>query len=383
MKEKLQSGKKIPLWLLAGLIVLASRILLFAIFWYWKNKTGSDNGLFSSLLRWDSGWYANVAENGYGSEAGIGYNGQASWAFFPLVPLLERFATRLTGLPIRVAGVLLNSVFLYLLTWLGARYIIELDNGWRQALVFMLFLNFGPYNVYYSTLYTEVFFGLLICLALYSLQRRRWVLMGLCGAMASATRNTGVFIVFAVPVWCIQQYLREEDPLHKKSLPGLIRWVAQKPRLILGTFLMPLGLFVYMQYLYLHLGDGLAFMNVQWAWGKVVGNPIKNLWQGLINIGTYDFFQATCTMVVLYLLLHQVLRRRLETVLTTLFILIPLSTTVGGMTRYTLCSFPVLLELSYVLQKKERLAKLIWAIYLGIFGVATTWQWFQVNWVMT
>lgn len=380
MTEKV--GKKLPLWLTAGLIVLASRIFLFAIYWYWKNRTGSDDGFFTSLFHWDSGWYSAIAMDGYSMDAPIGSDGQAKWAFFPLVPLLEGLVTRLTGLPIRVAAVLLNSVFLYLLTWLGAHYIIALDTGWRQALVFMLLLNFGPYNVYYSTLYTEVCFGLLICLALYGLQRRHWLLMGLCGALASATRNTGIFLVFAVPVWCVLSYLREEDPLHKKSVPGLIRWVLNKPVLILGTFLMPLGLFTYMHYLYNGLGDGMAFMHVQWGWGKEVGNPLEHLCRGLIDIGSEGFFQASCTMLVLYLFLHQLLRRRTEAVLTILFILVPLSTSITGMTRYTLCSFPVLLEASHVLQKKEWPAKLVWTAYLMAFGVGTAWQWFEGNVVM-
>ena len=51
MKKIRTQGKTIPLWLTAGLIVLASRILLFAVYWYWKNEFGSDNGFFRSLMQ--------------------------------------------------------------------------------------------------------------------------------------------------------------------------------------------------------------------------------------------------------------------------------------------------------------------------------------------
>lgn len=374
--------RKLPLWFKAGLIVLVSRLVLLGVYWYWKNSVGSDAGPFTALFRWDAGWYSSIAEYGYGGESAVAINGQAPWAFFPVVPLMEGLLFRLTGLPVRVVGVLMNTVLLYLITWLGGRYILELDLGARQAAVFMLLINFGPYNVYYSTLYTEAAFVLLVCLALYCLQTRRWLLMGLFGALASATRNTGIFVVMAVPVWCLVTYLDQKEPVQKKSVPDFILWVLKKPRLILGTFLMPMGFFLYMHYLDRLLGDGMAFMHVQFAWGKSVGNPILNLWNGLMDIGTDNFFQAVCTVVCLYLFVHQALRRRPEAVLSFLFILIPLSTTVAGMTRYVLCSFPILLEASHVLSKKSKLSLGFWAVFLFVFGIGTTLKWFESALIM-
>ena len=384
IKLRLLRGRslELPLWLVAGLIVLVSRLLLFAIYWYWKQQTGSDNGLFSSLMQWDCGWYSSIAENGYGSEATIHSDGQAPWAFFPLVPWLEGMLTRLTGLPIRVAGSLLNTCALYLITWLGGRYVLDLDSGPAQAMTFMLFVNFGPYNVYYSTLYTEAFFVLLTCLTLYCLQKQHWLLMGVFGALASATRNTGIFLVFAVPVWCIASYLRQSKAPARPSLSGFLRWIVQKPRLILGTFLMPMGFFLYMRFLTGLLGDGLAFMHVQYAWGRSVGNPLVILYNSLISIGSETFFQGVCTLVVLYLCVRQILRRRVEGVLSLLFLFIPLSTSVFGMTRYTLCSFPVLLEISDTLSRKNRLAQIFWSLFLLVFGIGTTLQWLMSSSVM-
>lgn len=367
--------RRLPLWLVAGAVVLASRLLLFAIYWLWKQHTGSDNGLFSALMQWDCGWYAGIAENGYGGEASAAADGQAVWAFFPLVPWLEGTLTRLTGLPLRVAGSVFNTCILYLITWLGARYILDLDSGPAQAIAFMLFVNFGPYNVYYSTLYTEAVFVLLTCLTLYCLQKQHWLLMGVFGALAGATRNTGIFLVFAVPVWCIATYLQQHQAPNRPSLPGFLFWILQKPRLILGTFLMPMGFFLYMHFLDGLVGDGLAFMHVQYAWGKAVGNPLVNLLSGLMQIGSEDFFHAVCTVAVLYLCVRQLLRRRLESVLSLLFLVIPLSTTVYGMTRYVLCSFPVVLEISHTLSRKEGLAQIFWALFLLVFGAGTTLQW--------
>lgn len=373
----LSTRRAVPLWLKAGLIILISRLVLLGVYWYWKNAVGSDAGPFSALFQWDSGWYALVAENGYGGENAIAVDGQAPWAFFPVVPCLEGILNMLTGLPTRVTGVLMNTVFLYLITWLGGRYALKLDTGAKQATAFMLLVNFGPYNVYYSTLYTEAAFVLLVCLSLYCLQTRHWLLMGLFGALAGATRNTGIFVVLAVPVWCLLTYLDDKESGQKKSVPDFLLWVLRKPRLILGTFLMPMGFFLYMHYLDRLLGDGMAFMHVQFAWNKSVGNPLLNLWNGLMNIGDTSFFQAVCTLICIYLFVHQALRRRPEAILTFLFIFVPLSTTVDGMTRYVLCSFPILLEASHVLSQKNRLSQAFWAAFLFVFGLGTTLKWFE------
>lgn len=375
-----KNGQKLPLWIEAAIIVMLSRLVLFAVYWYWKTSTGNTEGFFTALYNWDCGWYESIVKNGYQTEQDIG--GQANWAFFPLVPMLEGILSRLTALPPGIVGPWMNMLALYLITWWGACYIQRLDVGQKQAAAFMLLINFGPYNVYYSTMYTEAMFVLLVGLTLYCLQTEHWLLMGLFGALAGATRNTGIFLVFSVPVWCLLTYLGRKDIHHKRNVKDFILWVLQKPRLILGTFLMPMGFFLYVQHLNKLIGDGLAFMHVQFAWGKEVGNPVLNIWNGLMDIGTENFFQAVCTLICIYLLVHQALRRRPEAIITFLFIFIPLSTTVSGMTRYVLCSFPILLEAALVLSKKERLAKYFWGTFLFVFGLATSLKWFEAANIM-
>lgn len=369
-----KNGRRPPVWLAALAIVVLSRLLLLALYVYWKQDTGSTDGFFRALYRWDSGWYGSIAENGYMGEAAIHASGEAPWAFFPLVPLLEGAFARLTRLPVRVAGVVLNTVALYFLTFLGGLFCREVDGSEKQALAFMLLLNFGPYNVYYSTVYTECCFALLLCAALYCMYRRHWLLMGVCGALLSATRNTGIFLVLVIPFYCIGQYFQEEE---SRSLPGFCRWLLGKPRLILGTFMIPMGFFLFMRYLTALLGDGLAFMHVQYVWGREVGRPLAKLAAGLVNIGSMDFYLASCGVLALYLGLRRILRRRPDGLLTLVFLLIPLSTSLVSLSRYVMCSFLVVAEAAAVLSEKGRLAKLVCAGFLLIWGIGTSLAWFQ------
>lgn len=377
MQDRRSLGKQagpLPMWAIALVIVVLSRLLLFGVYWYWKNDVGSTDGFFRALFQWDSGWYAAIAENGYVGEAVIERNGQAPWAFFPLVPFVEGAVARLTHLPVRVAGVLFNTVLLYLLTLLGGLFCRDIDGSEKQALAFMLFLNFGPYNVYYSTLYTEGCFALLLCAALYCMYRQHWLLMGVCVALLSATRNTGIFLVLVIPFYCIQLYLREEN---RRSVPSFFRWLWERPRLVLGTFLMPMGFFCFVRYLSGLLGDGLAFMHVQYAWGREVGNPLAKLAEGIMNVGTMDFYLAACAALAIYLGLRRLLRRRPEGLLTLIFVLVPLSTGLASLPRYVLCSFLVVAELAAALAEKGRLAKISCAAFCLVWGIGTSLQWFQ------
>lgn len=373
---------KIPLWLQALILVILSRALIVLLFLLWRHQYGESSGLFDALFRYDSGWYVGLASQGYVGESIIHLgSGEARWAFFPLAPLLEGCFSRLTGLDVSVAGVLLNTVFLYLLTWASAAY-LQRDNQ-SGSLLLMLLINFGPYTIYYSTLYTETLFVLLVCLFLFCMRRGWWLRMGICGALASVTRNMGVFLVFAVLAFCIQQYLRQAKELgNRPGLPGFLVWVFQKPRLVLGTFLVPFGLFSYMAYLDWLVGDGLAFAHVQIAWQRTPGNPLLSLISGLNTLGANEFYFALWTLVALYLCCRQALRRNVDSVVGFLFILIPLSTSILCMPRYAACCFPVIEEAAYVLVSKGRLEKVFWYGFLLLLGVVTTWQWFCNNPVM-
>ncbi|MGN0974958.1 MAG: hypothetical protein ACI4OL_03080, partial [Gemmiger sp.] len=285
LKKSLKSEterKQLPLWILAGIISVSSRVILYLIFLVWQKNTLSDVGFFQALYQWDCGWYASIAQNGYRGEIAIhAENGQAAWAFFPLMPFLERVAEYATGYSLEISGVLLNSVFLFFLTWAAGAF-AGMEGERTQQILLMLLINFGPYNVYYSTLYTETLFALLICLFLICMHQRRWIWMGICGLLASATRNLGVFLVFTVLVFCIQEYLHT---VGRKNIFSFIRWIWEQPQLILGVCLIPLGLFSYMAYLGQLLGDPLAFVRVQIGWGGTENNRFSVLWNALSDIG--------------------------------------------------------------------------------------------------
>lgn len=383
-REKISAAAP-PIWLCALLLTVFSRLVLFALYLIWKQKYGVEIGIFDALHRYDCGWYEAIAQYGYRGETAIHEGGgQAAWAFFPLVPLLQGAASALSGLPPRVTGVLLNTVFLFLLTWAAGAYGMLVGKTRRVAVLLMLLFNFGPYNVYYSTLYTEVLFALLVCLFCYCMRKKWWLRMGLCGALAGATRNMGIFLAFVVLVACIQNYLsgKEEQAVGHKSLIGFARYVLVQPKLVLGVCLIPMGFFAYMAYLQSLLGDGMAFAHVEIGWEKTAGNPAAVLLSALNTLGAHEFYYALWALAGAYLCCRQAIKRRPEAVASVLFVMIPLSTSVFSMPRYVACSFPLVFEAADCLKEKGKLEKFFWYGFLLLLGAVTSWQWLCNNPVM-
>jgi hypothetical protein len=81
-------------------------------------------GVADAMCHWDCAWYEQIALHGYGGppRATPADFGQASWAFFPLYPLLIRGVMGVTGLGPHGAGFAINAVLFPVLVLLAASY---------------------------------------------------------------------------------------------------------------------------------------------------------------------------------------------------------------------------------------------------------------------
>lgn len=227
------------------------------------------------LCRWDCHWYVHLAEVGYDGFPTPKLLNGGNWAFFPLYPVLVGLLIKLTALPTMVVATA-TSIALSV----GATRIAWplLGRSLPAYTLFSVFLLAGPFSIYFTTFYTEVLFLFLTVCVFAALKRRRFLLAGLFAAGLSATRIVGVFIVFAilVEVWLDH---RERGGSWRDFIPAVLR----RPDLLLGFALAPFGLFAYMAFLHLHMGDALAFQHVQRAWGRPFGLPPVFVWNALAS----------------------------------------------------------------------------------------------------
>jgi Gpi18-like mannosyltransferase len=275
--------------------------------------------------RWDAVHYLTIAAQGYhGIEA----------AFFPLYPLMIRVLGSFTGSDL-IAGLLIsNAAFFFGLLFLYKLLEHEFDRSVGRRAIF--YVSIFPTAIYFSAVYTESLFFFLTVASFYYMRSQRWLVAGLLGFLAALTRAEGLLLV--VP-FAIEWYSR----YHTDPLRGL--------RHALPVLLVPIGLGLYMAYLWVLRGDPLYFSHVQSHWGRQAAWPwvsVVNSFQSIshAHMGQTVANQAlelAFTALMIGVLLAGWKRLRISyTAYMALSILVPMSTaSLMSMPRFALVLFPM------------------------------------------
>lgn len=191
--------------------------------------------------------WANFDGEHYLSIAIFGYK-NSQYVFFPIYPAIISFfskpffynlesslaASALVGLLISDVSFILGLYLLYKL--------VSLDFSKKIAFLTILTLALFPTSFYFGSVYTESLFLVLSVGSFYCSRKRHWLLAGILGGMASATRVFGVLLLPAI-------FFEANKKLDYKKVLALI--------------LIPTGLLIYMLYQFIHTGDALSFIHLQ------------------------------------------------------------------------------------------------------------------------
>jgi hypothetical protein len=230
--------------------------------------------LVDSWNRWDAANYTRIAHYGYLSQ-----NHPYDLAFFPLFPLLIRAAAWIFG----NQGYVLLGIIISNIAFLAAMFVVyqlaEDTLGEQVGRRTLLYLCLFPTAFYFFAAYTESLFLLFTAACFLAMRRRRWLIAGLMGFLASMTRNSGLLLVFPYlyEVWASY----EQTTFSFKTLLSEVRTLI--PRL-LPIILIPLGIVVYAYYCWKISGNPLAFSSVQGHWGRYMAWPVVGIWQNLVEI---------------------------------------------------------------------------------------------------
>ncbi len=249
--------------------------------------------LAAPAARWDSAWYLVIARYGYRPDLGV-YTSSRT-AFFPLYPLGLR-GIALLGVPPVLAGVLLSSCALA-----GALYgihrlvTLELGRGtWASpsseraataARLAVALTAFAPMAFFFSAVYSESLYLALSVGLFWSARHGRWAWVGVLGALAGATRSTGLVLI--LPALIIYLYGPREDrapdrAIDRRNARGRLpapRYALRRD--VLWLALLPLGAVVYGAYLAAAGGDPLAPLHAQEVWARHFAGPYAGVWDGL------------------------------------------------------------------------------------------------------
>ncbi|WP_257455318.1 mannosyltransferase family protein [Archangium lipolyticum] len=309
----------------------------------WPNAS-----LLLGWVRFDAGWYAEIATQGYGYTPGQ----QSSVAFFPAYPLAIRGLGAL-GVDTFIAGVLLTVLCGLAAVLLFTRWASHLK-GEEAARDAGLLLVFYPFAFFlYGAMYSDALFLLLLVGAFYLLERGQLLPAVLLGAVATAARPVAPALVLGL-------LARRLEWKHQRGE----KWTLWDALPVLAG----LGLVLYVLYLWHAFGEPFAFAKVQSApgWDQRPG------WRTWLKVRWFQGFSSSMTLADgLRLVGHAAFS------LGALALVWPTVKRLGwgygayvaamvgmptlsskdfmGMGRYLLAAFPLFLTLALLLRERPRL----------------------------
>lgn len=300
--------------------------------------------------KWDTGYYIDIARDGYPSTVP---DGPSRLGFFPLFPLLARWVAVLPGIGIPAAGLLVTLVSgaaATLLVWRLAARSFDPVVADRAALLFAFF----PGSYALSMAYSEGVFILCAAACLLLLEQRRWWPAAVVAGIGSAARPTG-FVLAVTCAFAVAVHWRESR-----------EW-----RPLLSVPVAAAGLLGFLVYLRVHTGDWLAYRRAQevgWDQGVDVGTTTVRRTVGFL-VDPVDDLNIFVSVVVLFTVLGLgwvLVRTRPPAVrvVYTVAVLAPvvLSTTNTLTARSALSAFPLFIGLA------ARVRAEVAGALLGLFG---------------
>lgn len=225
--------------------------------------------------RWDAGFYATIATEGYDWRNTGELTGDM--AFLPFYPALLRGVMDISGCGYSpylstcatVSGLVVSNLALLAAAWLLYDLVQRRhDHSTAQRAVLLLLIS--PSAIFFSGVYTESLFLLWVVLAFWALETRRFGVAVLAACLAALTRSVGIALYPAL-LWHVWRSAQAADSAAWRRL--LTSWqfyAAHLPLLVFGGYILYAGLTV---------GDPLAyFRSYQLVWERdITRSPLDTL----------------------------------------------------------------------------------------------------------
>jgi len=301
--------------------------------------------------------------------AARGYQGFQQ-AFFPFYPYLIRFFSKFIFHNYYVSGLFISNLSILIALFLLYK-LIRLDFSEKCAQTAIIFLLIFPTAFFFGSVYTESLFLALVVGSFYAARKKQWLLAGLLGGFASATRLVGIFLFPALLVewWQYKQQSKKQRILN-------LCWV----------FLSTGGLLFYMWYLKRTMGDPLYFVHVQSMFGanrtggklillyQVFWRYLKMILTTKMNVLYFTVWLELLTSIM-FLLLSIFTYYKMRLSYFVFMILAYLTPTLTGtflsMPRFMLVLFPGFIILA-IFSEKHSWFKIIYPVVSGILLVIST-----------
>jgi len=340
--------------------------------------------------RFDAGWYAGIALDGYSFEGR--FDRQQNIAFFPAYPLLER----IVGYPLgafapvvprerRMARLLWSGVVISMMAFAWASiYLWRLARdtiGDARAVGAVALLAAYPFAVFFSAAYTESLFLLGAVAAFYHFRRDEFAAAAAWGLLVGLTRPNGCFLS-VVLAWLAVEKLRSLRSLQFTKSPR--HQIAN----CLAIAAPGIGMLLYSAYVKHLTGAWFGWARLHETWGRSYSGlaPVERAYRWIVDEGLLHVVQGlpydtlnSLALIFALLMLWTVFRRLGFAYV--LFVLVNVAPPMlaGGvlsMGRITATVFPLFLALAATISPRAMPAFVTaFAIGQGVVAVLFfTWR---------
>ncbi len=288
-------------------------------------------------------------------------------AFFPVYPLLVGLFSRLflvnpilVGLGVSHIATLFGFYFFYKLSKLYDK---------KNALWSTAILAVYPASLFYAGVYPSGLYFFLATACLYAIEKRTWWWVGVLGLFAGATRIFGVYLMLAA--------FSEYSLLNQR----------EKKKYVWPLTLMPLGLLVYMFYLWFSVGDPLAFFHQQplfgahrtgsglvmlpqvlWRYTKIFLTAAPTTF--IYKVAVFEFLSFLLALALLVTSWRQGLKKSYLVYALAVVITPTLTGTLSSFPRYLHAAFPLFFVLGKLPLAVKWVVILVFGTLLVYFGSA-------------
>jgi hypothetical protein len=382
--ESVQAVAPSFLWTRLG-VLLAAYLAVITIGYPQRVPFRASRNEFANLpARWDAGWYAGIAQEGYRYDPRE--RGQQNPAFFPAFPMATRAAAVLTGGHVDVGNarygnpmrLLWAGVIVSLAALAGALgYLYRMVRGFADRTTAIAAVQFAlayPTAFVFNAPYTEAMFLLATVATFYHFGRRQLVSAAAWGALAGLTRPNGFLLT--VPLLAVAVVRSGPVPWLEPLFDRLNASSARKVSLIgdVGAALAPVaGMLIFSIFLYFAWGDPFLWAKLHAAWGRTY----QGLHEAVGPVGGIDVLNVLFFLLALSVSIPIAWRLGLAySALIVITIMPPLLA--GGwlsMARLTLVLFPIYVYLAVALPAAHRVPLMIAFAALQGFGAALFFTW--------
>ncbi|MFC4854512.1 mannosyltransferase family protein [Actinophytocola glycyrrhizae] len=267
-EEPVEAGKRGHAWtvrrtgavLAPALIFLGIRELGLLVLTWMASR--NDHSVSGALRSWDGQWFLAIADGGYSGvpDGLVDAYGQRSaetpLAFFPGYPLVVRWFAAIDGpegIGLVTSALTVTIVAGVVCSYALARLGQHVRGGSRRTgLILVALFAASPMSVVLAMAYSEALFCAFAAWALVGVLEKRWLLAGVCCALAGLVRSTGAALVLAVGLAALLVVIRNPRS-----------W-----RAWLGGAIAPLGLLGYLAWVGTRTGEWNGWFALQQrGWG--------------------------------------------------------------------------------------------------------------------